>query len=101
MHPLPVGLLSDAGDLHAARFQVDDKQDQVADDPKGAQYFDGEEVGSGNYLEVGLEECTPWYSSSSFRRRIQPGILENASDGIAPELVAKIGEGAAEACVAP
>lgn len=58
-HPRASGVTGDAGNLDPARAQLDDEQHLVADETKEGEHFDGEEVGGGKGLPVGLEEGLP------------------------------------------
>jgi hypothetical protein len=44
LHPFTVDMARDAGDLHVARLDVDDKQDAVADEPGQREHLYVEEV---------------------------------------------------------
>ena len=47
LHPRAAGLLVDAGDMYAARLQLDHEEDQVPLETGQREHFDGKEVGSG------------------------------------------------------
>ena len=43
-HPIVVGLVTDACDLHSARLEVDHEEHEVSNKPASRQHFNGEEV---------------------------------------------------------
>lgn len=55
-HPFAVRLMHDAGDLHGAALQSVDEEHEVADQAAEVQDLDGEEVRSGEFLPVRVQE---------------------------------------------
>ena len=58
-HQIAVWLVMDARDMHVARLQFDDEEDEVAPEPGEGQHLHGEQVGGGHSLPVGLQEGLP------------------------------------------
>jgi hypothetical protein len=50
---------------------------------------------------VCLDECLPWHSLSSLGRWLETVLEQDALDGVAIDLVAKIAERIAQPCIAP
>ena len=59
LHPRAAGLLVDAGDLYAARLQIDHEEDQVPLETGQREHFDGKEVGSGEAGPMCQQERLP------------------------------------------
>jgi len=51
-HPQAIGCLRDAGDLHFARRQVDEEQNEKPLQPSPGPHFHGEEIGRDDHVPV-------------------------------------------------
>jgi hypothetical protein len=101
LHPGAVRLANDAGDLDTSRLDVDDEEDVVADQADEREYLNGEEVGSRDGAEMGLEERLPRHPLASRRRGFKAVLEEDALDGVAAESVAEIAQRSSNPGVAP
>ena len=99
--PLPIGPASDIGDVHTARLEVDDEQDQVADEAADGEHLDAEKVGCSDWTPVGAEEGFPRHRPSPKRIGLDTVPLENALDRRPSEVEAKVHECAAKPGVPP
>jgi len=99
LNPCAVRLADHAGDVDAARFEVDHEQHDVANESCEREDLDGEEVGRRDHAEVGLEEGLP--RRRALGRWCKSVVGEDALDRVSSELVTEVAERAAEPGVAP
>ena len=85
-HPLPVGLVVDSCDLHAARLQLDYEEHEVAPEPSQAQHFHGKEVGGREPFPVGLQERFPRETLAPLGSRFDSVVLQDSLHRIACDL---------------
>src|SRR5262245_15133012 len=101
LNPRVVRIADQTGDVHAARLEVDDEPDNVADETAERENLDGEEVGRGDHAEVRLEEGLPRHRSAALGRGLQAILGEDALDRVSSQLVTKVAERTADPGVAP
>jgi hypothetical protein len=100
-HPCAVRLAHDASDVNAARLDVDDEQDMVADETCQSEDLDGEEIHGSDRTQMSLDEGLPRHPLGPLRRRLQAVLVEDALDGVPINGVAEIAERVTQPRVAP
>src|SRR6185436_20220916 len=85
-----------AGDVDAARFEVDHEQHDVADEAREREDLDGEEVGRCDHAEVRLEEGLPRHRLAALGRCCKSMVGEDALDRVSSKLVTEVAERAAK-----
>ena len=78
LHPRPVGIGFDPGDLDLACGDVDDEEDVVANQACDRQDLYGEEIRCGDHTEVRLDESSPRRLLAAERGRFDALLLENS-----------------------
>src|SRR6185436_12080346 len=79
-----------AGDVDAARFEVDHEQHEVADETGEREDLDGEEVGRCDHAEVRIEEGLPRHRLAALGRWCKSMISEDALDRVSSKLVTEL-----------
>jgi len=98
-HPRITGVVNDAGDLDASGLEVDDEQDVIADEADEGEHLDGEEVGGGDDVGVGLQERAPGRGAFGVRRDAL--VTQGLGDGRTCDAVVELLELALQPAVAP
>jgi hypothetical protein len=79
-HPHLVRLTGDPCDLHRARLERHDEEDDVADQPAQGQYVDGEEVGGREPIPMSREERLPGRLRAALWGRLDALVLEDGGE---------------------
>ena len=93
--------MNDADDFDAPGLEVDHEQDVVTDQANQGEDLDGEEVGSGDLTEVGLQEGLPGHALAALWCRLDAMFEEDPLDGVAADIDAEVVEGSADPRVSP
>jgi hypothetical protein len=99
-HPGFAWLIRDPSNVHPSRLYIDD-EDEVPNQPKAAQHFHGEEIGSCNRSEVRLDEGVPTRTTPAFWRGFEAVRKQRVLDSVARDFVTQIVESPAESSIAP
>ncbi len=89
-HPGFVRLTRDAGDLHGARLQLHDKEDDVPDQPAQGQYLDGEKVRRRQTVPMSRQEGLPRCLRAALRRGLDAVVLEDRFDRVPGDVVTEV-----------
>ena len=100
-HPGFMRLTRDAGDLHGARLQLHDKEDDVPDQPAQGQYLDGEKVRRRQTVPMSRQEGLPRCLRTALWRGHDAVVLEDRFDRVSGDVVTEVLEPAADTRVAP
>ena len=101
LHPRATGLLVDAGDLYAARLQLDHEEDQVPLETGQREHFDRKEVGSREAGPVCQQERLPRRALTPLGGRIDPVVLEDPFHHVPGDLVTEVRQRTLDPRVAP
>jgi len=101
LHPRPIGLRDDAGNMHLPRGQSSHEENVVADQTQSRPHFHTEEVGRGQHVPVGAQEFLPRCFFLTLRSGIYPRLLQYFGNRPTTDLMAQILERPLDACVAP
>ena len=93
------GLRRDISNLHATRFELDDEEYQVADEPGFGEDFDGEEIGGSVGAPMSIEKGTP--SDFAGRLWVDAVFMKHAGNGAASDLMCETRQRTADSRVAP
>ena len=91
----------DARDMHVARLQFDDEEDEVAPETAERQHLDCEQVGGREPLPVCLQKRRPARTPTALRCGVDPLLLEDPLDRIPGDLVPEVVERSSNSGVAP
>jgi hypothetical protein len=91
----------DAGDMYAARLQLDHEEDEVPFKTGQREHFDGKEVGSGEAGLVCEQEHLPWRALTPLGGRVDPVVLQDPLHRVPGDFVTEVGQRTLDACVAP
>src|SRR5580704_1346686 len=100
-HPQSIRLGCDAGDLHAPRRQVDQKQHEVPCQSLPRPYLDREEVRRNEHLPMSMQKLLPRSLPVTLWCWLQTVCLENVRDRATRHLMAEIGQRALYPAIAP
>jgi hypothetical protein len=84
---LSTGPCGNVGDLDASRFEIDDKKDEIANEPSARENLDRKEIRGGDGAEVRSQEGGP--SRLAIRSRIDATLFQYAGDCAASDSVAE------------
>jgi hypothetical protein len=100
-HPGLVRLICDPSDLHGARLQLHNEEDDVADQAAQGEDLDGEKVRRCKAVPMRGEKRLPGGLRATLRRGLDAVVLEDRLDRIAGDVVTETLEPTADARVAP
>ena len=100
-HPLAVGLRVDPGDVHPAGLQLDHEEDEIPPKTGQGEHLDREEIGGRQAFPVRLQERLPRRALVPLGSRGEPVVVQDPLDRVPGDVVAEVGERAADPRVAP
>ena len=92
---------ADAGDLYAARLQLDHEEDQVPLETGQREHFDGKEVGSGEAGPMCQQERLPRRALTPLGGRVDPVVLQDPLHRVPGDLVTEVGKRTSDPRVTP
>ena len=81
----------DAGNIDSARSQMDREEHVIREQPAQSPHFHREEIGGGQQLPVGSQECTPGRMLAPLGRRLNPMAFEHVGYGGGGNDVSQVG----------
>ena len=100
-HPLAVGLRVDPGDVTPAGLQLDHEEDEIPPKTGQCEHLDREEIGGRQAFPVRLQERLPRRALVPLGSRYDPVVVQDPLDRVPGDVVAEVGERAADPRVAP
>ena len=100
LHPVRVRMAPDAAQRYAAAAYVNEEQDVVRHQPAPGQHLHGEEVGTGQHVDVRLDELLPGRRATPLRRWSEVVPAQDVAHGLVRDLMAQIGQRADDTIVA-
>ena len=92
LHPRPIRLRDDPGNMHFPRDQPDHKENVITDQTQSGPHFHTEKVSRGQHVPVGAQEFLPRRPFLTIRSGIYPRLLQDLGNRPTADLMAQVPE---------